>query len=788
MSPGFKKALNDLRTNPGRTLLVVCALTIGLWGVGSILVSYFILKNDLNENYLRTAPYHAALTSRDFAKLDLAAFRQRPEIESAEFRDLSFQRIEVYPDQWLPMWLFGVADPGKSDLAHIYPQSGAATPPRGAVLVERNCQLVSSLRTGSLARVRVGGNLLQVPVAGIVFDPAQAPATQDAFIYAYTDKATYSEISGEPVDHRLILRLKQVANKQEIEAATNIIVADLRNQGIAVDSVQIPRHNQHPHQFQLNTLLAFQGGIGLLAFLMGAVLVSQLIDAILAQQVRQIGVLKAIGATRGRILRIYLLMVLLLGAMASIIAIPLAVASGYGFAGFVAKILNFDILTRTLPFLLYVDLIGCGLLLPILFAFPALLKGTSIPVRQALSDYGLGADGSNSVNIAGSFLSFRIRLALRNVMRRRNRLLATVATIALGVAIFNAGFNVRQSLLDFLEESKSAMRYDVQLVLKNSIPREQALAPFSGLSNVQHIETWNGGKGRLQSSVVSTRNGIGIVALPRDTALVKMDVVQGRWLARSEEIEIVMNQMAADDFGEPVEIGKRYRIDLNGKPAQVRLVGIVKEFDAAKIYIDKAQYDEYANPGHQINSLMFAANDRRYEQVVKLKLDIERRVAGTNFDVFYVMSQTERAKIIYDHLNIILTLFTLLSTLVLVVGALGMAAATSTNILERTREIGVMRAIGATPKIVYRLFEVEGAIVSMTGIILGLLLSLPLSFYATKFFGALILGHNISLNFAFSHIGLAVTLLITLVFGWLASRIPARKAVSISNREALSYE
>jgi hypothetical protein len=204
MSPDFKKALNDLRENPGRSLLVIAALTIGLWGVGSILVSYFILKNDLNENFLRTAPYHAALTSRDFAKLDLAAFRQRPEIESAEFRDLSFQRIEVYPDQWLPMWLFGVEDFGKSNLARIYPQSGAATPPHGAILMERNCQLVSSLRTGSLARVRVGGKLLQVPVAGIVFDPAQAPATQDAFIYAYTDKATYAEISGVPVDRRLI--------------------------------------------------------------------------------------------------------------------------------------------------------------------------------------------------------------------------------------------------------------------------------------------------------------------------------------------------------------------------------------------------------------------------------------------------------------------------------------------------------------------------------------------------------------------------------------------------------
>ena len=62
------------------------------------------------------------------------------------------------------------------------------------------------------------------------------------------------------------------------------------------------------------------------------------------------------------------------------------------------------------------------------------------------------------------------------------------------------------------------------------------------------------------------------------------------------------------------------------------------------------------------------------------------------------MSQAERSKIIYDHLNIILTLLAFLAMLVLVVSALGMASATGINIMERTREIGVLRAIGATPK------------------------------------------------------------------------------------------
>lgn len=790
MNLRFRKAVNDLRVNPGRTLLVIFALIIGLWGVGSILVSYFILKSDLNENFTRTAPFHVALTSKDFARLDLSSFRQRPEIESAEFRDLSYQRIEVFPDQWLPLWLFGLDDFERFNLARVYHEEGPVTPPRGTMLVERNGRLVSNLTTGSVARVRAGGKILQVPVSGISFDPAQAPSTQDAFIYAYTDKRTFTEITGEPANQRLIFRLRNAGTKQEIQTAANSIVADLRARGIAIDSINIPKPNQHPHQWQLNTLLAFQGSIGLLAFLMGAVLVSQLIGAILAQQVRQIGVLKAIGATQWQVFSIYLAMVLTLGILASIVAIPLAVISGYGFAAFVAKILNFNILTKELPLSLYAGLIACGLLLPILFALPALLRGVGISVQSALSDYGISLGSASGKKVAATRwpLPYGLRLALRNALRRKKRLATTVATIALGVAIFSAGFNVRESLIEFLADTRYAMKYDVQVVLKEQIPREKALAPFRNLNNVQHIETWNGGRGRLQSSVVSTNNGIGIVALPRDTDLVKMDVTNGRWLSPSDGIEIVMNQGAVEQFGEPVEPGKLYRINLNGKPVRAKLVGIVKEFDVAKIYIDKEQYDRTANPEHLVNSLMFATEDRSFDNVVKLKKDIERVISRTDLNVFYVMSQAERAKIIYDHLSIILGLFTFLSALVLVISTLGMAASTGTSIMERTREIGVMRAIGATPSIIYRLFVAEGAVVAFIGIGLGFLLGLPLSLYASEFFGELILGHGVSLHFAFSQMGFVVTLTITLVFAWLASRLPARKAISISNKEALSYE
>ena len=789
MNTSLKKALNDLRSNPGRAVLVIFALVIGLWGVGSILVSYAILKNDLNENFTRTNPAHVTVTAEHFERLDLLAFRNRPEVESAEFRDFSIQRIEVFPNQWLPLWIFAVEDFNNFHLARIYREDGNKVPDTGTMLIERNGQLVSNLKVGSRAKVRGGGKILEVPITGISFDPAQAPATQDAFIYAYVDKKTFTEITGEAVNRQLMFRLKNVNNKQDVQAAANLILDDFERLGISVKTINIPKLNEHPHQWQLNTLIAAQGGIGLLAFLMGAVLVSQLMAAILARERRQIGILKAIGATRWQVLKIYMTMVLLFGVVSSVIAIPLAVMSGFGFSRFVAKILNFEVLTTTLPIGLYLSLIAAGLLLPILLSLRALLSGVNVSVQHALSDYGIRQDTYTN-NTALFFrlpLSLSMQLAFRNTLRRKSRLAITVATMALGVAIFSTGFNVRQSLVEFLAHTKNSMKHDVQVVLKEPVPLPQALAPFKSLSNVSRVEAWNGGRGRIQTGRVSTTNGIGIVALPYATDLIQWDVLQGRWLQASDEIEIVMNQRAVEAFGNAT-VGKYYPVDIKGATFSAKLVGIVSEFEIAKIYIDKSRYDALVNPDHLINSLMFVADDKDPGKLVSLKADIEKAIAPSDLNILYVLSKMERAKIIYDHLNIILTLFALLSLLVLVVGALGMASATGINVMERTREIGVLRAVGATPKMIYSLFVAEGMLLSVVSILLGLLLAWPLSTAASAFFGDLILGAGTPLSFAFSKLGFLITAMLILTFGWLASRIPARKAITRSTREALAYE
>ena len=789
MNMKLKKTFSDLLISPKRTLLVVFALVLGIWGVGTVFVSNFVLTNDLNANYQSTIPTQLILHSDQFEKLDMKQFNKRPEVEMAELRDFSLQRIEIYPNEWIPLFLYGVDNFDDMKMARIFPETGKKIPDAGTMLMERDCKHVTSIDTGDSPRVRIGSKMTTLKVSGICFDPAQAPATQDAFIYAYTDKKSYSKITGLPSNQRMIVRLNNVHSADDVKRVSDVLVKNLNAQGITISSVEIPKFNEHPHQWQLNTLLFLIGTIGLLAFIMGAVLVSQLMRSVMANQVRQIGILKAIGGSQFQIFQIYIAMLLIMGLIAGLIAVPLSVISGNAFSEFVAYKLNFNILTITIPAKVYGILIAASLLLPVVLSLSILLKGTAISVKEVLSDYGISQNTSSreykstkKLPVSNTFM-----LAARNSVRNSGRLAVTILAMALGVAIFSTGFNVRQSLYNLLSNVKNEMRYDLQVVLSKQVSREEALRPFKSLDNVKLIQLWNGGRGEIQSRLLSTNKGAGIVALPRNTELLKMKFIKGSWIEASADLEIVMNQQAWDIYKQPA-IGSEVMLTIENKNIKTRLVGVTEQFEKAKVYMDIDKYDAIFNPNHLANSIMFVAKTNDYESVMTLKKNIESSIETTYFQVLYVMSQAERVKIIYDHLNIILMTIVFLSFLVLVVSAIGMASATGINIMERTREIGVMRAIGATPKKIYSLFVMEGTITSVLSIALGLILSVPLSKLAAIFFGNLMLGKEAELQYAFSPLGFAITVVVTILFGWLASRIPAKSAIKVPTHKALSYE
>ncbi|MGB0386102.1 MAG: ABC transporter permease [Ardenticatenaceae bacterium] len=121
-----------------------------------------------------------------------------------------------------------------------------------------------------------------------------------------------------------------------------------------------------------------------------------------------------------------------------------------------------------------------------------------------------------------------------------------------------------------------------------------------------------------------------------------------------------------------------------------------------------------------------------------------------------------------------------------IVGGLGLMGTMSINVLERTSEIGVLRAIGASNRAVQQIVIVEGLIIGLLSWLLGSLLALPISKVLAERVGIAFL--NAPLRHSFSTTAVWLWLIIVLILAAVATYLPARNASQLKIRDALAYE
>jgi putative ABC transport system permease protein len=131
-------------------------------------------------------------------------------------------------------------------------------------------------------------------------------------------------------------------------------------------------------------------------------------------------------------------------------------------------------------------------------------------------------------------------------------------------------------------------------------------------------------------------------------------------------------------------------------------------------------------------------------------------------------------------------LLLIMAVLIAVIGGLGLMGTMSINVLERTREIGVMRAIGASNGAVRQIFIVEGIIIGVLSWLVGAILAYPISKFLSDLVGQQFL--SAPLDYTFSLNGVLLWLGVVIVLSALASFLPAWNASRLTVREVLAYE
>jgi putative ABC transport system permease protein len=165
---------------------------------------------------------------------------------------------------------------------------------------------------------------------------------------------------------------------------------------------------------------------------------------------------------------------------------------------------------------------------------------------------------------------------------------------------------------------------------------------------------------------------------------------------------------------------------------------------------------------------------------------IEEHFRSANMPVDTTETLTERQEQITFQFNLLITFLIIMAALLAVVGGLGLTGTMSINVLERTREIGVMRAIGASDGAVRGIVIIEGIFIGALSWLAGVLLALPISKLLSDAVGMAFLRRT--LNFEFSLMGVALWLFIVVTVAGLASFFPAWRASRLTVREVLAYE
>ncbi len=793
----WRKAWRDLWLHKLRSVLVVLSIAVGILAFGMILGARDTIVNELPRHYMGVVPASATLHTTPIDDATVESIQQMPQVAVASGRLSTVVRFLNGDGEWHDLQLYALddADYEDSQVDIIQPYEGAWPPGNQHILIERNSLFLTGAEMNEELLLDTGGDHERsVKITGLVHDMNQLPAQITGIPYGYVNRDTLDWL-GLPSNFNEVHLL--VAEDRLDKARTTQVAEEARDKlekaGAFVYWTEVPEPGEHLVEEFLPTIVLLMTTLGLLALLLSAFLVINVISAIVAQQQKQIGIMKSIGARARQITSIYLRMILLLGAAALVIAIPLSALGAHQFSRFIAGQLNFDLDTiRPSNTVLVLEIIA-GLLIPVLASLYPVRSGTRVTVREAIQDYGLQQDAGHETPIDKGLarlpVSRPVRISLRNTFRRKGRLARTLITLMLGGAIFMSVLSVRTSLFNTLEETLASQGFDVQVRLDRPYRRALVEQITTQVPGIAAMEAWRVQQGILVRSDETDGDSVIVYALPPDTALFQADIVDGRWLQNGDEAAIIVPTGLASSEAD-VELGREMTLRIGGDEFDWQVSGVLEAFQPPiappSVYVNQEYYERtIGNYGRADVIRLLVDRAAGYEDKAVART-VEERLKAAGMEIRSTHTISEDRDIFGERFNIITVILLIMAFLMAVVGALGLMGTMSINVLERKREIGVMRAIGASDGAVLRIFIVEGVIIGVMSWVGGIIIS--------QFMARLIsyqVGMNfleLPLHFLYNWFGPLLWLLIVIFISAVASVVPAYNAARLSVRETIAYE
>ena len=789
LSASAHKSVRDLTGRRARAAFAVATLALAVASISFLAIPTLIDRAMQDEaRGGRLADVTLALRPVELSDDQLAALATLPGVAGVEATSSIDARVLI-GERRAPARVIGVRDFATQEVDVVRIESGSL--PGDDELVadvqdanvglydgEAGDEVTVLSATGEDATLRLTGRARSLPGGEYVQD--------NNVIVLYATAATVEDLSGEAGVDRLALRLDD-PGPDAAEATIEAVRAQLEGmpgfRGVAnLPAVRAP--GDWPGKADTEAFARFLSALTVLALLSAVVLISSTMSTLVAEQTREIGIMRAVGARRRQVAAVYLRTTLLLGGIAALVGAALGVLLANLLASYFASLFwVVDVDFGVDPGVLAVSLL-VGLLAPPLAALPAIRRGLRVDLREALEASGstFGGQGpADRVLRRARFLPRPMQIGLRNVGRRKRRSLATALIVALAVGNLLAVLGVAAAATEASRRSWSSHLEDLQVATGGrdlfDTEAEEAIRATPGVAEAEPV---------LKTTVLLDGRDAFVWGLEPDP-LLDHRLADGRWFTAAEDQGEARVAVVERNIAQllDIEVDDEVTIESAAGRTDFRVVGLAdnQQEDGTAVYVPLTTARALIDQPVGANAYWIRAESPEPAVVDRTTTLVEDRLAALGYEVetevSYVAEQDEVAAN-----RSLTTTIGLLGFLIVAMSMVGLANAITTNVLERTREIGIVRCIGARGRDVRRIFTTEGVAIAVVGWVIGI----PLGYAFTRLLVWLIWEvAEVRIPVLFPPVNVLVALVGTVVLSLLVLHLPVRRAVRFRPGDALRY-
>jgi putative ABC transport system permease protein len=780
----LRKAYRDLTRRKLRSFLTVIGIIIGVAGIVAI------TSTSKNMAAAQAAAYNNNSQQDMRWWLGIApdsllnAVALVPNVDTADMRATYFTKWYA-TGAWRDINFIGIRDFADMRVNRIDLVEGQ-WPRAGEVVLETSVRDIAPVAMGDelIYRAGPGNQSHHLRVVGFTKSPQYAAASILGTSIGYTPDREVQKMYGGDGNNQLLVRLKDFSPGVRADTRHDIErVFAKRN--LAFGGYWERNPDDYTGKRQLDALVALMTIFSIVGLVIASFLVANTLAAVISEQMGEIGAMKAIGASGGKVVRIYVVAGIIYGIVGTSIGLLVGVFGGYALLLYLGTLFNLTINGISVDPLDITQGIVVGVGVTTVAALIPAWRGTSITVRKALDSYGISSTyGQGALDKLVQRMSRLPRvpaMAVRNLARRKARNLITVVAIALATASFMAAQSTSDSVNASIDSAYDVYGSDAWVWFQEPVGQGFA-ATLRSIPEVRQVEAWASNS----AAVADTR--VTMWGLPSTTDLYRYAsrMTAGRWFNDDEPDAVVLSSVFAESKG--YSPGDRLELSVGGEDAWLTVVGVVNDnaqslqsSSRGKVFVP---LDTAARLMHRSGAAdFFAVRLDRPDgpHVEEVLAHLERKYHTLSPGMLAAYADKESSLEASKILSILLYAMTVI---VAVIGGIGIANTLTLNVLERRREIGVMRSIGARNTHLIQVFLTEALLMGGGGFLLGLMLGYPLARFLVWVMSTVLF----PLDFVFPAGMVAVAMLFTLALTMLASIGPALGAARLKVSYALRYE